>query len=63
LLSLIHMSNSKNEALQRVREINEKRFLFYLIDLLDGGELEAVFAKHSIGAVIHFASLKVVGES
>lgn len=57
------LSNSKSEALQWVQEITGKNFPFYQIDLLDQDELEAVFAKHSIDAVIHFAGLKAVGES
>ena len=57
------LSNSKPEALQRVQQITGKDFPFYQIDLLDRDELEMVFAKHSIDAVIHFAGLKAVGES
>ncbi|MED3667081.1 UDP-glucose 4-epimerase GalE [Geobacillus kaustophilus] len=57
------LSNSKPEALRRVQQITGKDFPFYQIDLLDRDELEAVFAKHSIDAVIHFAGLKAVGES
>ncbi|MBB6284648.1 UDP-glucose 4-epimerase GalE [Geobacillus subterraneus] len=57
------LSNSKPEALRRVQEITGKDFPFYPIDLLDRDKLEAVFSKHSIDAVIHFAGLKAVGES
>jgi UDP-glucose 4-epimerase len=56
-------ANSKPESLRRVKEITGKDFPFYPVDLLDRDELEAVFAKHSIEAVIHFAGLKAVGES
>ncbi|MED5076041.1 SDR family NAD(P)-dependent oxidoreductase [Geobacillus stearothermophilus] len=56
-------ANSKPESLRRVKAITGKDFPFYPVDLLDRNELEAVFAKHTIEAVIHFAGLKAVGES
>lgn len=55
--------NSKPEALKRVSEITGKEFPVYHIDLLQKDELETVFSRHSIEAVIHFAGLKAVGES
>jgi UDP-glucose 4-epimerase len=55
--------NSKPEALKRVSEITGKEFPVYHIDLLQKDNLETVFSKHSIKAVIHFAGLKAVGES
>ena len=58
-----NFSNSKPEALNRVRQINGKDFPFYQVDLLDKEALEAVFSKHRIDSCIHFAGLKAVGES
>ncbi|MDE5413803.1 UDP-glucose 4-epimerase GalE [Alkalihalobacterium chitinilyticum] len=58
-----NLMNSKQESLERVREITGKEVLFYQVDLLDKEALFDVFAKHSIEAVIHFAGLKAVGES
>jgi UDP-glucose 4-epimerase len=55
--------NSKPEALKRVSEITGKEFPIYNVDLLEKDELEIVFSKHPIEAVIHFAGLKAVGES
>jgi len=55
--------NSKPEALKRVSKITGKEFLVYHIDLLQKDELETVFSRQSIDAVIHFAGLKAVGES
>ncbi len=55
--------NSKQEALKRVQEITGKTLQFYKVDLLDKAGLEAVFSKHKIDAVIHFAALKAVAES
>lgn len=58
-----NFSNSKPEALHRVREITGKDFLFYEADLLDKEALNTIFAENEIEAVIHFAGLKAVGES
>jgi len=58
-----NLSNSKPEALERVREITGKNFPFYKVDLLDREGLRKVFAENKIEGVIHFAGLKAVGES
>jgi UDP-glucose 4-epimerase len=58
-----NMMNSKPEALERVRELTGKQFLYYEVDLLDRQALEHIFAENSIDTVIHFAGLKAVGES
>ncbi|MBO5683104.1 MAG: UDP-glucose 4-epimerase GalE [Clostridia bacterium] len=56
-------SNSKPEALKRVKEISGKDFKFYEVDLLDIDALERVFRENEIDSCIHFAGLKAVGES
>lgn len=58
-----NLSNSKPEALKRIKELTGKDFKFYQVDLLDRPELDGVFAENDIEAVIHFAGLKAVGES
>ncbi len=58
-----NLSNSKLEVIKRIREITEKDFRFYQVDLLDKPALSAVFMDNQIDAVIHFAGLKAVGES
>ena len=58
-----NLSNSKPEALKRVKEITGKDFKFYKVDLLDRDGLEQVFKEDKLEAVIHFAGLKAVGES
>ncbi|MGG3467831.1 UDP-glucose 4-epimerase GalE [Neobacillus pocheonensis] len=58
-----NLANSKPESLNRVKELTNKNFMFYQLDLLDKQELEDVFSNHQIEAVIHFAGLKAVGES
>lgn len=58
-----NLCNSKEESLKRVQQLTGKTLTFYPVDLLDRRALDAVFARESIGAVIHFAGLKAVGES
>ena len=58
-----NLYNSKVSVLDRIVEITGKRPLFYQIDLRDRPALDAVFQKHPIRAVMHFAGLKAVGES
>jgi len=58
-----NLSNSKPEALKRVKEITGKDFKFYKVDLLDRDGLEQIFKEDKLEAVIHFAGLKAVGES
>lgn len=55
--------NSKPEAIQRIKQITNKDFLFYQADLLDRAAMEQIFAENQIEAVVHFAGLKAVGES
>lgn len=58
-----NLSNSKMEAVRRIRELAGKTFEFIKGDILDGNLLDEVFGKYDIDAVIHFAGLKAVGES
>lgn len=58
-----NLLNSKLEALERVRELTGRDFLFYQSDLLDQDAIEGIFSENQIEAVIHFAGLKAVGES
>ena len=59
-----NFSNSKPEMLDKIREITDKDFKFYEVDLLDIINLEKVFKENpDIESVIHFAGLKAVGES
>jgi UDP-glucose 4-epimerase len=58
-----NLSNSKEEALRRVRELTGKDLEFFKTDLIDRRGLEQIFESHPIEAVIHFAGLKAVGES
>lgn len=63
LVVMDNFSNSKPEALRRIRKITNKQFKFYEADLLDKEGTEQIFKENKIDAVIHFAGLKAVGES
>ncbi len=58
-----NLSNSKREITSRITELGGREFPFYECDIRDEAGLDAVFSKHRIDAVIHFAGLKAVGES
>ena len=58
-----NFSNSKPEALNRIRKITGKEFGFYEADMLDLAAMDRIFEENKIDAVIHFAGLKAVGES
>ena len=58
-----NLCNSKEESLQRVREITGRDLDFARADLRDGAALDAILAGQGFDSVIHFAGLKAVGES
>lgn len=60
---LDNFANSNPEAIKRVSKIVGRDILFEEIDLCNKAELDMVFQKYDIDAVIHFAGLKAVGES
>ncbi len=55
--------NSSPEALNRIKELTGKDFVFYECDIRDRAALDKIFKENSIDFVIHFAGLKAVGES
>lgn len=62
------LSNSCEEALDRVRQIcgldaSDDRLTFIHASILDEQALEDVFATFPVDAIIHFAGFKAVGES
>ena len=63
IVILDNLSNSCEEAVNRIQRITGKQFPFYQVDLLDKKGTEQVFAENRFDAVIHFAGLKAVGES
>lgn len=58
-----NFSNSKPEALARVKKITNTDFPFFQADICDREAVLKIFKKHEIGTVIHLAGLKAVGES
>lgn len=60
---LDNLYNASEKALDRVREITGKDLTFYKADIRNKAQLDEVFEKEKIDAVIHFAGLKAVGES
>lgn len=58
-----NLSNSSKESIRRVEKITDSNIPFYRIDLRDKKTMEKVFIDHELDGVIHFAGLKVVGES
>jgi len=60
---LDNFSNSSVESLKRVEALTSKQVLLIEGDIRDEDCLKTLFSDHDIGAVIHFAGLKAVGES
>ena len=56
-------SNSSPDVPRRLEEITERKMAVCRVDAADREAMRAVFAAHSIDAVIHFAGFKAVGES
>lgn len=60
---LDNLVNSKEETVEKIKKITDKRPRFYEVDLCNFKETEKVFKDTKFDAVIHFAGLKAVGES
>ncbi|WP_339263783.1 UDP-glucose 4-epimerase GalE [Solibacillus sp. FSL W7-1472] len=58
-----NLSNSKREVVSYIEQITGQTVLFYELDVTDAVAVEAIFVKHDIDGVVHFAGLKAVGES
>ena len=58
-----NLCNSNAKSLDRVETLTGKKVKFYEGDVRDEALLRKIFAENEIGAVIHFAGLKAVGES
>lgn len=58
-----NLSNSKEEVIDKIKEISGKDVTFYKGDVCDKILMEKIFSENNIDAVIHFAGLKAVGES
>ena len=58
-----NFSNSKSEALERVKQLSGRDFPCFEADLRDAEKLDKIFLSHKIDCIMHFAALKAVGES
>ena len=58
-----NFSNSRPDAIEKIKKITGKDFKFYEADMLIDSDLDKIFKENKIEAVIHFAGLKAVGES
>jgi UDP-glucose 4-epimerase len=63
LVVVDNLSNSCEEALNRVKKISGRDFEFIKGDVRDSELLNQIFSRNRIDSVIHFAGLKAVGES
>ena len=62
LLSIIY-TNSSELVLDRIAQLDCDRPIFYKGNVCDCELLKCIFSEHCINSVIHFAGLKLVGES
>ncbi|CDL85572.1 UDP-glucose 4-epimerase GalE [Xenorhabdus szentirmaii] len=58
-----NLCNANREVLARIEALTGVQPLFYEGDIRDEPFLDAIFSRHQIRSVIHFAGLKAVGES
>ena len=58
-----NLYNSQRDVIDKIESITNKKVTFYEKDCKDEDALEAIFDKHDVAAVIHFAGYKAVGES
>lgn len=64
VISIDNLSNSTDDVLTGIREITGKSVTNYRVDLVDLAATRKVFqANPDIAGIIHFAALKLVGES
>lgn len=63
VVALDNLSNGSIEALRRVEQLTGRKPLFVRGDIGDRLLVERVLKQYDIGAVMHFAGLKAVGES
>ena len=63
VVGLDDFSNSSPEVLNRLEQLSGKVPVFERASVCDADAMHAVFARHRIDAVVHFAAFKAVGES
>lgn len=63
VVAVDNLVNASRESVHRVEQITGKQITFYETDICRREELDKIFEKEQVEAVIHFAGLKAVGES
>lgn len=63
VLGIDNFANSSRQVLPRLAQLSERHFEFVEADVCDPLALSAVFSRHRVDAVVHFAAFKAVGES
>ncbi len=63
IIVIDNLCNSTQDGLNKIEKLLKKKIVFYEYDLLNKKDINKIFIKHNIYAVIHFAGLKAVGES
>jgi UDP-glucose 4-epimerase len=63
VVGLDDFSNSSPEVLNRLHELGGRTPVFERASVTDPAALAALFGRHRIDAVVHFAAFKAVGES
>jgi len=63
VIFLDNLQNCKENVLQKILLITERKPLFFKLDTRDTSLLKKIFYEHIIVSVIHFAGLKSVAES
>ena len=63
VVGLDDFSNSSPEVLNRVEQLSGHAPVFERASVCDADAMNAVFERHRIDAVVHFAAFKAVGES
>lgn len=58
-----NLSNSNIGILEKIKNITNKNFKYYNLDLKNENDVEKIFLENKIDGIIHFAALKAVGES
>ena len=63
VVGLDDFSNSSPEVLSRLQRLSGRSPVFERASVCDALAMNAVFERHAIGATVHFAAFKAVGES
>ena len=63
VVGLDNFTNSSAEVLNRLRRLSGQTPVFERADVGDAAAVTALFDRHRIAAVVHFAAFKAVGES